>query len=37
MVSAQLVIKAISLLENIGFRIDGIVSDGASIHRKLWL
>jgi len=33
---AQLVIKAISLLENIGVRIDGVVSDGASNNRKLW-
>ena len=34
MVLAQLVIKAISILENSG-EIDGIVSDGASTNRKL--
>lgn len=33
---AQLVIKAISLLENTGVKIDGVVSDGASTNRKLW-
>lgn len=34
---AQLVVKAICLLENIGVKIDGIVSDGATTNRKLWL
>uniref|UniRef100_A0A2S2NYW9 Transposable element P transposase n=1 Tax=Schizaphis graminum TaxID=13262 RepID=A0A2S2NYW9_SCHGA len=37
MVLAQLVIKAISILENSGAKIDGIVSDGASTNRKLWI
>lgn len=32
----QLVIKAISLLENSGVQIDGIVSDRSSSNRKLW-
>ncbi|KAL5245535.1 hypothetical protein ACI65C_013174 [Semiaphis heraclei] len=36
-VLSQLVIKAISLLENCGAKIDGIVSDGASTNRKLWV
>jgi len=34
---AQLVIKSICLLENIGLRVDGVVSDGASTNRKLWV
>jgi len=34
---AQLVIKSICLLENIGLRVDGVVSDGASTNRKLWI
>jgi adenosine 3'-phospho 5'-phosphosulfate transporter B2 len=33
---AQLVIKAICLLENSGALVDGLVSDGASTNRKLW-
>lgn len=37
MVLAQLVIKAICLLENIGCRVEGVVSDGASTNRKLWV
>lgn len=37
MVLAQLIIKAISILENSGAKIDGIVSDGASTNRKLWV
>lgn len=35
-VLAQLVIKAISLLETIGAKIDGVVSDGAQTNRKMW-
>jgi len=31
------VIKAISLLENFGAKIDGIVSDEISTNRKLWV
>jgi len=34
---AQLVIKSICLLENIGLRVCGVVSDGASTNRKLWV
>lgn len=30
-------IKAISLLENFGAKIDGIVSDEISTNRKLWV
>lgn len=37
MVLAQLIIKTISILENSGAKIDFIVSDGASINRKLWV
>lgn len=33
---AQLVIKAICLLENAGAKVDGLVSDGATSNRKLW-
>ncbi|KAL5237543.1 hypothetical protein ACI65C_004953 [Semiaphis heraclei] len=33
---AQLIIKAISLLENSGVKVDGIVSDGAQTNRRLW-
>lgn len=35
-VLAQLVIKAICLLEGIGAIVNGVVSDGASTNRKLW-
>ncbi|CAI6371510.1 unnamed protein product [Macrosiphum euphorbiae] len=35
-VLAQLVIKAICLLENAGAKVDGLVSDGATSNRKLW-
>lgn len=35
-VLTQLVIKAISLLEISGVKVDGIVSDGGSTNRKLW-
>ncbi|KAL4085334.1 hypothetical protein QTP88_027193 [Uroleucon formosanum] len=35
-VLAQLIIQAISLLENIGVRIDVVNSDGASTNRKFW-
>lgn len=35
-VLAQLVIKAICLLEGIGAIVDGMVSDGAATNRKLW-
>jgi len=37
MVLAQLIIKAISILENSREKIDGIVSDGASTSRELWV
>lgn len=33
---ASLVIKAISLLEKIGAKVHGIVSDGAAPNRKFW-
>jgi len=33
---AQLVVKAICLLENIGAKVVGVVSDGATNNRKLW-
>lgn len=33
---AQLVIKSICFLENIGLKVNGVVSDGASTNRKLW-
>jgi len=33
---AQLVIKAICLLEKSGVIVNGVVSDGATINRKLW-
>lgn len=33
---AQLVVKAICLLENIGAKVVGVVSDGATSNRKLW-
>ncbi|KAF0682199.1 THAP-type domain-containing protein, partial [Aphis craccivora] len=33
---AQLILKSIALLENIGAKVDGIVSDGASSNRKVW-
>ncbi|CAI6347549.1 unnamed protein product [Macrosiphum euphorbiae] len=33
---AQLVLKAISLLKNIGISVDGIVCDGATTNRKMW-
>jgi len=31
-----LVLKAISLLKNIGISVDGIVCDGATTNRKIW-
>lgn len=37
MVLAQLMIKAICLLENIRVTVDGVVSYGASTNRKLWI
>jgi len=33
---AQLVLKAISLLENIGLYVDGIICDGATTNRRMW-
>lgn len=33
---AQLVIKAICLLEKCGVIVNGVVSDGATTNRKLW-
>lgn len=33
---AQLVLKAITLLENIGISVEGIVCDGATTNRKMW-
>lgn len=33
---AQLVLKAISLLHNIGISIEEIVCDGASTNKKVW-
>lgn len=33
---AQLVLKSISLLHNIGISIEGIVCDGASTNKKMW-
>ncbi|CAI6359121.1 unnamed protein product [Macrosiphum euphorbiae] len=35
-VLSQLVVKAITLLENAGAKIDGVVSDGSSTNRRLW-
>lgn len=35
-VLAELIIKAIVLLENSGVKIHGIVTDGASTNRKFW-
>lgn len=35
-VLAQLVLKAISLLEAAGTQIDGVVSDGAQTNRRMW-
>ncbi|XP_071640111.1 uncharacterized protein [Temnothorax longispinosus] len=35
-VLAKLIIKAISLMEKIGAKIHGVVSDGASTNRKFW-
>jgi len=35
-VLAQLAIKAISLLEAIGAKVDGIVCDGAQTNRRMW-
>lgn len=32
----QLLLKAITLLHNIGISIDGIVCDGAATNRKMW-
>jgi len=33
---AQLVIKAVVLLENAGAKVHGLVSDGAQTNRKVW-
>lgn len=33
---AQLVLRAISSLENIGIYVDGIICDGATTNRKMW-
>lgn len=30
-------LKAISLLENIGITVEGIVCDGATTNRRMWL
>lgn len=35
-VLAQLIIKAIVLLENVGAQVHGVVTDGASTNRKFW-
>lgn len=35
-VLAKLVVKAIALMEGIGAKIHGVVSDGASTNRKFW-
>lgn len=35
-VLAELIIKAIILLENASVKIHGIVTDGAAINRKFW-
>ena len=35
-VLAQLVIKAITVLENCGLKIHGVVSDGAAPNHKFW-
>lgn len=34
---AQLVLKAIILLENIGLYVHGIVCDGATTNRRMWV
>jgi hypothetical protein len=33
---AKMCLEAIARLENSGFKVDGIVSDGASWNRKMW-
>lgn len=33
---AQLVLKAITLVENTGIIVDGIVCDGATTNKKMW-
>jgi len=33
---AQLVLRAISSLENIGIYVNGIICDGATTNRKMW-
>lgn len=33
---AQLVLKAISLLEHLGITVEGIVGDGATTNRRMW-
>eukprot|EP00102_Acyrthosiphon_pisum_P010158 XP_008178350.1 PREDICTED: uncharacterized protein LOC103307808 [Acyrthosiphon pisum] len=33
---AQLVLKAISLIKNIGLYVDGIICDGATTNRRMW-
>ncbi|XP_025155068.1 uncharacterized protein LOC112588640 [Harpegnathos saltator] len=35
-VLAQLVIKAIALLENINVKVHGVITDGAATNRKFW-
>ncbi|XP_020298903.1 uncharacterized protein LOC109863121, partial [Pseudomyrmex gracilis] len=35
-VLAQLIIKAIALLENINVKVHGIITDGAATNRKFW-
>lgn len=33
---AQLLLKAITLLENIGLLVEGIVCDGATTNKRMW-
>jgi len=33
---AQLILKSITLLENIGIYVDGIICDGATTKRRMW-
>lgn len=33
---AQLILKSIMLLENIGIYVDGIICDGATTNRRMW-
>lgn len=35
-VLAKLIVKAIVLLENVGAKVHGVVTDGASTNRKFW-